>query len=631
MNKKDIEALLENYFKAEDKALSIPDKSKILAFSEQVHMKRKFNLKAAGVIAACLALCICISLATVSLFEHAATSQQEQSANARGELPDWYSPGEFSVDQIEFTRSSAQISASENIFLPTAFIGDTFIKQASKKRGELPYWVARTEILNERFILLLYDWHDFSEREYYYPVYDVKKDCIRDIIREVYEKNKDFIDKRNAEDRDIGDIIYLNELGTSTEWGLFDIWDESGGHSIIERFMINVETGEMRKLPRYADILAISDDYRYIVWCYADENGKFTASVLDTETMSERVTDIRKRSQTVFSDDGRFIVFYKPPKTSNGGHDTLNAEWYLYELESGRTVEGKGRILRFTEDGNAIIAEDSNGAHIYLTADMSEVTEDYTLREHEKYTVKSDVNGIYRIPIFDGETETVLQSEIECSAEWNGFKYYYLKNEQAIAIYHEQSNEIFYYDISDKGIDRLKYNEISIYVTDNGKKCNVLTFYDDFFDKYEIYEGTVEPQAHTIKLPEDNEQISYGEGFVLYESREGHSFTVTKAFRQGDTITFTTKETDYDMDVGIVFISGGEMFVGITQSIYEDAPTNIWNTTVFERNDNGNAHTYDMYMRDFKQMLGERFDESQDYYTVLSYHVMTEKGEEIYG
>lgn len=30
-------------------------------------------------------------------------------------------------------------------------------------------------------------------------------------------------------------------------------------------------------------------------------------------------------------------------------------------------------------------------------------------------------------------------------------------------------------------------------------------------------------------------------------------------------------------------------------------------------------------------MPGEGFDESYDYYTILSYHVMTEKGEEIYG
>ncbi len=628
--------MLCNYFKEEEKHFELPNLSQINLLCERTDKKRKSGIKTLGLIAACLALFISVSFAIYAYtdFGGEITSMNEESQANKNALPDWYTPREFTVEQITISKADSPVLSTGISFMPTAFIGSANLARTAseeKKQGELPYWVARTEILNERFILLLHDWHDFSEREYYYPVYDVKKDCIRDIIREVYERNKDFIDKRNTAERDIGDIIYLNELGTSTEWGLFDIWDESGEAPVIERFMINVESGEMRKLPRYADILAISDDYRYIVWCYADENGEFTASVLDTETMSERVTDIQKRSKTVFSDDGRYIVFYKPPKTSDGGWSTLKAEWYLYELESGKTVEGKGRILRFTEDGDAVIAEDGNGAHIYLTADMSEVTEDYALREYEKYTVKSDVNGIYRVPIFDGETETVLQSEIECSAEWNGFKYYYLKNEQAIAIYHEQSNEIFYYDISDKSIDKVKYNEISIYITDNGKKCNVLTFYDDFFDKYEIYEGTVAPEAHTIKLPEDNEEISYGDGFVLYESPEGHSFTVISAFRQGDTITFTTKETDYDMDVGIVFISGGEMFVGINQSIYEDVPRNIWVTTVFDRNDNGNAHTYDMYMRDFKQMLGEGFDESIDYYTILSYHVMTEQGEEIYG
>ncbi|MBE6682868.1 MAG: hypothetical protein E7595_01810 [Ruminococcaceae bacterium] len=630
MKTNDIEKMLIAHYKQEEKSIIIPNESEIKAFSSAPETKRNYRIKYIAAVAACVAVLICAVFIISSLGGYDETSvPQESEDNTNTAVADWYEPGEFKVNHIAISQAKApQLCFTSPLTYTLAPITAIEI-QEEKLGGELPEWVARATILNERYIQLIHDYHNPS-KDYILPVYDIQTDCLRDIVEEIYLKNKKFIDSRNANERDISDMIYVHEFGASTEWGLFDIWDESVYPIVIERFMVNIESGEMKKLPNYNNVFAVSSDYRYLIMNSSESDGHSFFYILDSETMSGQKTDIRSGGKVSFSPDGRYAILYELPKSENGGWNSIKAEWHLYELESGKITAGKGKILRFTDDGNAVITKDKDGAHIYLIDDMSDVTDSYPLKEYEKYLIKSDIYGIYREPIFDTDTEIVIQADIECSAEWNGYRYFYLKQEAAIAVYSEKNNEIFYHDISDLNISEREYHEISIYITDGGKSCNLLTFYDDFFGKYAIYEGIAEPKAVEIELPDTNEEVFYEDGFVLYESPEGYKMTIINAFRQDDIIDFVFEETEYEMDIGIVFINGDEMFIDLNRSVYEDIPDNIYTTSLLDKA-NGLEHTYEMYLRKFKLLLGEEYDESEAYYMVLNYHVITENGKEIRG
>lgn len=642
MKNRDIETILKEYYKTEEKSFSIPAESGIAAFHRDYpKTKRLFGIKVAAMTAACMALVISAVFIAGSFLDsnfsdiestYPADISEMTEPAPNSAVPDWYEPKEFSVEYIPITQNTSyKLSYGGASASTTEKASIDPMSVTVNNEGTLPFWVSGTEILNERYVAIYYDAHyDIPFEDAGMLVYDINEGRIRSIVADVYESNKAFFDSRNTEERHTEDMISCYEFGKSTEWGLFDVWNESVSPVQLDRYMINIETGEMRLLPARYDILAVSRDYKYIVWCYENENKDLTVSLLDTETMEETVTEIGKKSHTVFSDDNRYIIFYKPKNGDESDIYSIEAEWFLYDIESRKTLEGRGKIIRFSEKGDAVITRDDDGAHIYTLDGLDEVTDSYELQDYEKYELRNENGEIYRFALFKDEAPLLIAQNIVTTAKWTDYHYFYCEGADEITVYSETENKTFLYDISSAKINEREYHKASIYVTDGGKKCNVVTFFDEFKGKYEIVIGELkEFETKEIILPKDGETISYGDGFTIFETKDGYKLTAVSAFRFGDTVYFKSLEQDYIFDtLWVTFLNGEELFYGITP---EDNYGTYYSMQVYNSEFPESKYACELDIRQFRLESGEDYDENKSYFRVTHYTVITEDGETVRG
>ena len=71
----------------------------------------------------------------------------------------------------------------------------------------------------------------------------------------------------------------------------------------------------------------------------------------------------------------------------------------------------------------------------------------------------------------------MIADNIEAWTEWG--EYYYIRQygSESIVVYSTRENKAFDYDVSSLDIPR-NYDGISIYVTDEGRKCRIVTYAD---------------------------------------------------------------------------------------------------------------------------------------------------------
>lgn len=271
---------------------------------------------------------------------------------------------------------------------------------------------------------------------------------------------------------------------------IFDTWNETVEPWVRERFLIDLNTGKKVRIP--LDIfIAASDDGKYIVQStdeYKDgELKNRTIKALNTETMKETVivSSGEKASLPMlhvdFSDDGRFIISYRYNENGeSGGWDMPGAEWVLFDTVSCSTVNGKGKIIRFTENNDAVIVRDNEGAKILLLADLSDVTSEYKLKTYEKYElIDSYVDGVasLRLSLLFGDSSDILIADnVAAYSVWSGYLYIYEYDSNDILVYSFEKNEAFRCEIDNTIMPNESFDVISVFVFDSGRKCNIITW-----------------------------------------------------------------------------------------------------------------------------------------------------------
>lgn len=491
MRKNKIKGLYD-YFETEEKSIDVPPIEKITAYKDfdslyaPPETKRRaasFTLRRTALIAACLALAVAAAAVVPAIINNGPANGGFSAVEYTSGVADWYSPGCLEADLLELSVKRHDVKPVSLLVRPLA----------STVKGDLPNWIYGADTLDEKY-LRLYGYDDKAKEAGFagYLIYDIKNAEMIDLTSLIYDHFKAHV---YAEDSDYEPTRVIGNIkfGGFGDYCVFDyihtdyIMDEAGeaGEAAIpvdanERYLMNIASGDLRRIPM-RDILAVSDDGERIVNC-AEIDGEFTVFVYETSYGRETAIPVGYRGYTVFANGGKTIIFYAPQTLTgeNSGWDTVNALWKLYDVESGSLLDGRGRIVRLTENGDAVVVRDQAGGKVLKLSDLSDVTGEYELETYEKYEVEKRLDyGVYSffaVPLFGGD-EVLIADNIEAWTEWG--EYYYIRQygSESIVVYSTRENKAFDYDVSSLDIPR-NYDGISIYVTDEGRKCRIVTYAD---------------------------------------------------------------------------------------------------------------------------------------------------------
>lgn len=138
-----------------------------------------------------------------------------------------------------------------------------------------------------------------------------------------------------------------------------------------------------------------------------------------------------------------------------------------------------------------------------------------------------------------------------------------------------------------------------------------------------VEEGTgFEFKATEIALPADGEKLTYSPALLLYSGDDGKKMEALSSERHGKTITFYTSETDYFFDsIGMTILtSSGEIFISLNGKKTEDG-TYKYEIDRFDGSPDPNDKTLELTPKEFKDYLGDSFDPTKNYYSILYVNV----------
>jgi hypothetical protein len=256
--------------------------------------------------------------------------------------------------------------------------------------------------------------------------------------------------------------------------------------------LVNIETGELYLLPT-SDIIAISSDYKQFVFCRDDrlDNGELIERVIsyyDVKTKEEKNIITTQKGDDLsmhhaqFSDDDRYIISYIY-NGENGGWDTVDARWIIYDIQTGKTNNGNGKIIRYTENDDAVIVKDREGAKIYRLSDMADVTNDYKLAIHEHYEIMTTESSnktiaVYMNPILGNGDVVLVADNVDLWLELNGYLYIHQQDANQILVYSIKNNEYFTCEFHNEIKKGLGYSS-SMFIADSGKSCHIATYFNE--------------------------------------------------------------------------------------------------------------------------------------------------------
>ena len=581
MNNKNFESVVSKYLKASAESFVLPDEKCIKAFSEPlvsdaVSVKRgSLKKKSIIIIAATLALFVCLTTA-FSAFNRPDASTPEQSMFSNtvkcSSVADWYVSGDFEVNAITLKQQNGGLNLTP---MSSAVTKNT--------EAELPYWVERVNMLNDRYAELYYGEDDLpAEYEHSFLVYDIYEQKTVSLVERVYNKAKAFFESRNVKNRNPDELILIEKLCQNPDRLIFSTPCEVFETGYLERFMIDLKSGELRSLPAYKTVIAVSEDCEKIVLGEEVFNGddleKRVISVYNTKTEQEIEIETTYNGPFVlqlnakFSENGRYVIAHIADRRGESiVADPQTLRWVIYDTESGARLKGRGRVVRFTENGDAIVIRDTHKATVHLLDDIESAVEDYELKVYEQYEfiAEQSSNGktdLYLEPIFGNGGIVTLAENVDSWLEWKGYIYIFKADAKKVMVYSVKENEFFTCDAVYPAYlgDNYKY---TMFVTDSGKKCNVVAHVKKENPNADIYESKGEKiDPFELELPENGEKITYQGGKLLYASEKGYIITVTEAYRENDIIYFNVKENaDYYFDpLGIsVLTKNNELFASL--------------------------------------------------------------------
>lgn len=221
--------------------------------------------------------------------------------------------------------------------------------------------------------------------------------------------------------------------------------------------------------------IAVNSDHSYGALALTRENNAAYYRVWIIGFSGEKITmkeinkingiDYQTGEDLRFTPNDRYLIYNIPTGNGKLYHFNAREQWFAYDTQTGTSVRGSGKFLRYIHDGNAAILETTSGGKVIDLSTGEDLTRSTDLQDWEKMQVvempvrsasHGDLREITLENVFDSKQERVtVRKQVSVYLEKDGYIYSYLHREKNVECYSIQTGEKFTVPVSKKILDEV--------------------------------------------------------------------------------------------------------------------------------------------------------------------------------
>ena len=221
--------------------------------------------------------------------------------------------------------------------------------------------------------------------------------------------------------------------------------------------------------------IAVNSDHSYGALALTRENNATYYRVWIIGFSGEKITmkeinkingiDYQTGEDLRFTPNDRYLIYNIPTGNGKLYHFNAREQWFAYDTQTGTSVRGSGKFLRYIHDGNAAILETTSGGKVIDLSTGEDLTRSTDLQDWEKMQVvempvrsasHGDLREITLENVFDSKQERVtVRKQVSAYLEKDGYIYSYLHREKNVECYSIQTGEKFTVPVSKKILDEV--------------------------------------------------------------------------------------------------------------------------------------------------------------------------------
>lgn len=199
----------------------------------------------------------------------------------------------------------------------------------------------------------------------------------------------------------------------------------------------------------------------YRVWIIGFSGGKITVK----EINKINGIDYQTGEDLRFTPNDRYLIYNIPTDNGKLYHFNAREQWFVYDTQTGTSVRGSGKFLRYIQEGSAAILETTSGGKVVDLSSGENLTKSADLQDWEKMQVvempvrsasHGDLREITLENVFDSKQERItVRKQVSVYLEKDGYIYSYLHREKNVECYSIQTGEKFTVPVSKKILDEV--------------------------------------------------------------------------------------------------------------------------------------------------------------------------------
>lgn len=221
--------------------------------------------------------------------------------------------------------------------------------------------------------------------------------------------------------------------------------------------------------------IAVNSDHSYGALALTRENNAAYYRVWIIGFSGEKITmkeinkingiDYQTGEDLRFTPNDRYLIYNIPTGNGKLYHFNAREQWFAYDTQTGTSVRGSGKFLRYIHDGNAAILETTSGGKVVDLSSGENLTKSADLQDWEKMQVvempvrsasHGDLREITLENVFDSKQERItVRKQVSVYLEKDGYIYSYLHREKNVECYSIQTGEKFTVPVSKKILDEV--------------------------------------------------------------------------------------------------------------------------------------------------------------------------------
>ena len=221
--------------------------------------------------------------------------------------------------------------------------------------------------------------------------------------------------------------------------------------------------------------IAVNSDHSYGALALTRENNAAYYRVWIIGFSGEKITmkeinkingiDYQTGEDLRFTPNDRYLIYNIPTDNGKLYHFNAREQWFVYDTQTGTSVRGSGKFLRYIQEGSAAILETTSGGKVVDLSSGENLTKSADLQDWEKMQVvempvrsasHGDLREITLENVFDSKQERItVRKQVSVYLEKDGYIYSYLHREKNVECYSIQTGEKFTVPVSKKILDEV--------------------------------------------------------------------------------------------------------------------------------------------------------------------------------